>query len=269
MHSIEHSTGSERVDAFGLREMVLGKSRQAHQRTAGSPANANKAYLPLPIVHSSITRPCCSSAQAPSFLTGSERVDAFGQPEMVLGKSRQAHQRTAGSPPNAKLTFRYPSSLINHSTLLLERSSAKLLVFYASTRSRRAVEVIICMITRDFSVISIDVTGVSLSLYYSQKSLTHKIGNASAFPIMKQNQYDQSVWPLALRTAVIGTKLEPIVSMGGTYEEIKKEILVAHGQTAEKLWHQLITTSQGSESFRQWSVRVADKLAQFFRLAVN
>ena len=29
----EHSTGSERVDAFGLREMVLGKSRQAHQRT--------------------------------------------------------------------------------------------------------------------------------------------------------------------------------------------------------------------------------------------
>ena len=87
--------------------------------------------------------------------------------------------------------------------------------------------------------------------------------------VMKHNQYDQSVWPLALRTAVIGTKLEPIMSMGGTYEEIKKEILVAHGQTAEKLWHQLITTSQGSESFRQWSVRVADKLAQFFRLAVN
>ena len=51
----------------------------------------------------------------------------------VLGKSRQAHQRTAGSPANAKLTFRYPSSLINHSTLLLERSSAKLLVFYAGS----------------------------------------------------------------------------------------------------------------------------------------
>ena len=58
---------------------------------------------------------------------------------------------------------------------------------------RRAVEVIICMITRDFSVISIDVTGVSLSLsqaslslslYYSQKSLTHNIGNAFAFPII-------------------------------------------------------------------------------------
>ena len=41
--------------------------------------------------------------------------------EIVLGKSRQAHQR--------KQSFRFPSSLINHSTLLLERSSAKLLVF--------------------------------------------------------------------------------------------------------------------------------------------
>ena len=51
----------------------------------------------------------------------------------------------------------------------------------------RAVEVIICMITRDFSVISIDVTGVSLSLSLSlslsQKSLTHNIGSASALPI--------------------------------------------------------------------------------------
>ena len=49
----------------------------------------------------------------------------------------------------------------------------------------RAVEVIICMITRDFSVISIDVTGVSLSLSLSQKSLTHNIGSASALPIMR------------------------------------------------------------------------------------
>ena len=49
---------------------------------------------------------------------------------------------------------------------------------------RRAVEVIICMITRDFSVISNDVTGVSLSLSLSQKSLTHNIGSASALPII-------------------------------------------------------------------------------------
>ena len=204
-HALEHSTGSERVDAFGLREMVLGKSRQAHQRTAGSPANGRltsecKAYLPLPIVtHQSLDPAARALKRQASCLlragnkrtimhsntrqaannhalehsTGSERVDAFGLREMVLGKSRRAHQRTAGSPANAKLTFRYPSSLINHSTLLLERSSAKLLVFYASTRSRRAVEVIICMITRDFSVISIDVSGVSLSL-----STTHKVTHA-------------------------------------------------------------------------------------------
>ena len=59
--------------------------------------------------------------------------------------------------------------------------------------------------------------------------------------------------------------------MGGTYIQTKKERknLVACRQTAEKLLHRLITNSQGSESFRQWSVRVADKLAQFFCLAVN
>ena len=58
---------------------------------------------------------------------------------------------------------------------------------------RRAVEVIICMITRDFSVISIDVRGVSLSLSLSlslsQKSLTHNIGSASALPIINTKNY--------------------------------------------------------------------------------
>ena len=114
MHS--NTRQAVRVDAFGLREMVLGKSRQAHQRT---------------IMHSNTRQAANNHALEHS--TGSERVDAFGLREMVLGKSRQAHQRTAGSPANAKLTFRYPSSLINHSTLLLERSSAKLLVFYAGS----------------------------------------------------------------------------------------------------------------------------------------
>ena len=114
MHS--NTRQAVRVDAFGLREMVLGKSRQAHLRT---------------IMHSNTRQAANNHALEHS--TGSERVDAFGLREMVLGKSRQAHQRTAGSPANAKLTFRYPSSLINHSTLLLERSSAKLLVFYAGS----------------------------------------------------------------------------------------------------------------------------------------
>ena len=49
----------------GLREMVLGKSRQAHQRTQSLPSATHR--------HSSITRPCCSSAQAPSFLSFTRR----------------------------------------------------------------------------------------------------------------------------------------------------------------------------------------------------
>ena len=35
-----------------------------------------------------------------------------------------------------------------------------------------------------------DVTGVSLSLYYSQKSLTHNIGSASALPIIYHDSGD-------------------------------------------------------------------------------
>ena len=175
--------------------MVLGKSRQAHQRTHSF--LYAKWYW---VNHGRLT-----SEQSCTRTLDRQRTIMHSNTRQALNASTRsvyakwywvnhgrAHQRTAGSPANAKLTFRYPSSLINHSTLLLERSSAKLLVFYSSTRSRRAVEVIICMITRDFSVISIDVTGVSLSslslslslsLYYSQKSLTHNIGNASAFPI--------------------------------------------------------------------------------------
>ena len=41
--------------------------------------------------------------------------------------------------------------------------------------------------------------------------------------VMQQNQYDETVWSLDLRTTVVGSKLEALVSMGGTYEEIKKE----------------------------------------------
>ena len=99
-----------------------------------------------------------------------------------------------------------PSSFINHSTLLLNRAlkrQAPCLFtctskFERSTGSEservdelglRAVEVIICMITRDFSVISMtSQASLSLSLYLSQKSLTHNIGSASALPIINLKQ---------------------------------------------------------------------------------
>ena len=103
-HALEHSTGSERVDAFGLREMVLGKSRQAHQRT---------------IMHSNTRQAANNHALEQS--TGSERVDAFGLREMVLGKSRQAHQRPAGSPANGRLTSErkayLPLPIVTHQSL--------------------------------------------------------------------------------------------------------------------------------------------------------
>ena len=118
-HALEHSTACTRRRVRSTRKlMVLGKSRQAHQRT---------------IMHSNTRQAANNHALEHS--TGSERVDAFGLciREMVLGKSREAHQRTAGSPANAKLTFRYPSSLINHSPCC---SSAQAPSFLSFTRAQ-------------------------------------------------------------------------------------------------------------------------------------
>ena len=84
--------------------------------------------------------------------------------EMLLGDPRQADQRTQ--------SFHFPSSFINHSTLLLDRAlkrQAPCLVMHfehstaagskrVDASGLRAVEVIICMITRDFSVISLHFT---------------------------------------------------------------------------------------------------------------
>ena len=87
--------------------------------------------------------------------------------------------------------------------------------------------------------------------------------------VVKQNGYNKEMWPLSLRTAVTGSKLEEIVKLGGSYEEIKGEILLAYGQTAEKLWKELTSIKQGEESFRQFCLRVLRRLEQFSRLAVS
>ena len=91
--------------------------------------------------------------------------------EMLLGYPRQADQRTQSVhfpivihqslDPAARSSAQAPSSLSLHALWALDR---------LRTRRRvglRAVEVIICLITRDFSVISMT-SQVSLSLYYSQ-----------------------------------------------------------------------------------------------------
>ena len=102
-----------------------------------------------------------------------------------------------GSLTSERKASTSPSSFINHSILLSAQAPSSVLVFTLTCTSKfehservdaldlRAVEVIICMITRDFSVISMtSQASLSLSLSLSQKSLTHNIGSASALPII-------------------------------------------------------------------------------------
>ena len=84
--------------------------------------------------------------------------------------------------PAAQSSAQAPSSL-SLQCHALRSSSAR----QAQTLGQRAVEVIICMITRDFSVISMTSQAslsLSLPLRVSQKSLTHNTGSASALPII-------------------------------------------------------------------------------------
>ena len=69
--------------------------------------------------------------------------------------------------------------------------------------------------------------------------------------------------------AVARTKLEDIAAYGETYDDIKKEVLLAHGNTAEQLWRQLPNVKQGDESFQQLFWRTITKLGQFFKHAVK
>ena len=170
MHSntrqaLNASTRSVYAKWYWVNHGRLTSQRQAHQRTQSLPSATHR--------HSSITRPCCSGAQAPSFLsftrahqrtimhsntrqaannhalehsTGSERVDAFGLREMVLGKSRQAHQPTAGSPANGRLTSEckayLPLPIVTHQSLdpaarALKRQASCLLRVDAFATRRR------------------------------------------------------------------------------------------------------------------------------------
>ena len=114
-----------------------------------------------------------------------------------------------GSLTSERKASTSPSSfIITRPCCSIERSSAKLLVFTCTLKferstgservdalGRRAVEVIICMITRDSGVISMTSQAslsLTLSLYLSQKSLTHNIGSASALPIIcrKKQKYN-------------------------------------------------------------------------------
>ena len=87
--------------------------------------------------------------------------------------------------------------------------------------------------------------------------------------VVKQNGYEESMWPLALRTAVVGTKLENIVALGGAYQDLKNEILIAFGQRPEEIWNELINAEQAEESFRQFCVRIGLKFGQFLDMSCD
>ena len=87
--------------------------------------------------------------------------------------------------------------------------------------------------------------------------------------VAKQCGYPESSWSLAYRMAVAGTKLEHIAAYGETYNDIKKEVSLAHGHTAEQLWRQLTNVKQGDESLRRLFWRTITKLGQFFKIAVK
>ena len=69
--------------------------------------------------------------------------------------------------------------------------------------------------------------------------------------------------------AVARTKLEDIAAYGETYDDIKREALLAHGNTAEQLWRQLPNVKQGDESFQQLFWRTITKQGQLFKHAVK
>ena len=50
---------------------------------------------------------------------------------------------------------------------------------------------------------------------------------------------------VALRTAVVGSKLADVAEAATSYEEMKEEILTSRSQTPETIWRELISTSQG------------------------
>ena len=56
-----------------------------------------------------------------------------------------------------------------------------------------------------------------------------------------QNGYPKEMWPLSLRTAVTGTKLEEMVEIETAYEDIKREILHDYGQSAEEVWKEVLS----------------------------
>ena len=86
--------------------------------------------------------------------------------------------------------------------------------------------------------------------------------------IMEQNEFSQKNWALYLRSAAISTKLEALAELCGAYKDMKREILIAFGKTAEGPWNELMDVRQGeNESFRQLCIRIKRNFKEFLSAA--
>ena len=73
--------------------------------------------------------------------------------------------------------------------------------------------------------------------------------------MVKQNGYEESMWPLALCTAVIGTKLENIVALS-EHINICRRTELSLLDRPEEIWNELVNAEQAEGSFRQFCIRI-------------
>ena len=86
--------------------------------------------------------------------------------------------------------------------------------------------------------------------------------------VAKLNGYAESDWPVVLRSCTLETKLYSTVESGSSYKEIKQELLLQYGVTADRLWKDLVSVHQNDESFRQYSTRVVALLKQWCSMSM-
>ena len=84
--------------------------------------------------------------------------------------------------------------------------------------------------------------------------------------IAQQNRYSRDDWLIHLRVAFSGSKLEKAFSGCASYDEAKREVLLAHGLTADKVWRDAKSITQLDESFHHYVTRVARLLDSWIEL---
>ena len=88
--------------------------------------------------------------------------------------------------------------------------------------------------------------------------------------IMERNGVPQKDWPLFMRSAVVSTKLAPLVDDFCVYNDLKQEALLAFGATPSTVSKELHAARQsGTETFRQFALRVTRLMARWGKLALS